>query len=170
MNSERRQDTVLLLRVLGDAWLQEAGEPLLERLSALPPLAEAATAASAPHLAVAYAELFLQLIPPYASMFLSDEGMLNAEPAEEVQRLYVRAGFEILPEWRAGAADHLGVELHFLAFLLETGHPAAADFLTGHLLNWAPICCLAVERAAVEPLYTGLARLTLDVLLALSEA
>lgn len=169
MDPEQREDTVRLLRVLGDAWLREPDDTLLARLALLPPLEKVAKTESHDELAVAYAELILQLVPPYASMFLSDSGMLNAEPAEEALRAYSRAGFEIPPEWRAGAADHLGVELHFLAELIGRGSPLWQTFLADHILTWAPVCCLAVERAAVNPLYTDLAVLTRDVLLSLDE-
>jgi TorA maturation chaperone TorD len=169
MNRERREDTVRLLQVLGDSWLLEPDPTLLERLAALPPLSDSASQASPESLAVSYSELFLTMIPPYASLFLSEDAMLNADAAEEAQRLYVRAGFDIAAEWRAGAADHMGVELHFLAFLLSRASADSSRFLKEHVLIWAPVCCLAVERARVEPLYTGIARLTLDVLLALAD-
>lgn len=169
MDPERRTDTVRLLRVLADAWLREPDEALLDRLGALPPLAGAATAADPRELAIAYSDLFLQAIPPYASLFLSEDAMLNSDAAERAQRSYSRSGFTIEPEWRAGAADHLGVELHFIAFLMERESPAWKTFLREQLLSWAPVCCLAVERTGVAPLYTSLARLTREVLPALDQ-
>jgi putative dimethyl sulfoxide reductase chaperone len=169
VDQERREDTVRLLRTLGDAWLLEPDTALLTRLAALPPLGGFAGHGDAEQLAIAYSSLFLQMVPPYASLFLSEDGMLNADPAEEAQRAYTRAGFEVRPAWRAGAADHIGVELHFLATLLERGLPQTQAFLTEHLLTWAPVCCLAVERAEVHPLYTALGRLTCDVVLALGD-
>lgn len=169
MDQQRREDTVRLLRVFGDAWLLEPDTELLARLAMLPPLAGLAGTADPEQLAIAYSSLFLQMVPPYASLFLSDDGMLNADPAEEAQRAYTRAGFDVQSAWRAGAADHIGVELHFLATLLERDLSQALTFLSHHLLTWAPVCCLAVERAQVHPLYTALGRLTCDVLLALGD-
>lgn len=169
MDPERRIDTVLLLRVLGDAWLHEPDDALLGRLATLPPLRETALAATTGELAVLYSELFLQAIPPYASLFLSDDAMLNSDAAERAQRSYSRAEFVIQPEWRAGAADHLGVELHFIAHLLEVQSPAWKLFLREQVLTWAPVCCLALERADLSSLYTGLAQLTREVLLALGD-
>ena len=169
MDREWQADTVRLLAALADAWLLEPDGALLARLAPLPPLSDAIQAADPKQLAVGYAEIFLQLVPPYASLFLSDDGMLNSDPAEEILREYVRSGFSIETEWRAGAADHLGVELHYLAWLLERSPARAHLFLNRHLLTWAPVCCLAVERSEVEPLYSASARLTLDVLLALAE-
>lgn len=169
VDSERRHDTVRLLRVLGDAWLQELDDALLARLVALPPLADAAHVSTTGELGIAYAELFLQAIPPYASLFLSEDAMLNSDAAERAQRSYGRAGFALEAEWRAGAADHLGVELHFLAHLIDAPSPAWKTFLNEQVLSWAPVCCLAVERANVMPLYSALARLTKEILLALDE-
>lgn len=146
MDPERRADTVRLLRVLADAWLREPDDALLSRLAALPPLADAASDADPRELAIAYSDLFLQAIPPYASLFLSEDAMLNSDPTERAQRSYSRSGFTIETEWRAGAADHLGVELHFIAFLMERESPVWKTFLREQLLSWAPVCCLAVER------------------------
>lgn len=169
IDPERRRDTVRLLRVLGDAWLREPDDVLLARLAALPSLEAVATTSVPDELAVAYAELFLQAIPPYASLFLSEDAMLNSDAAERAQRSYGRADFTIESEWRAGAADHLGVELHFIAHLLDMESPARKTFLNEQVLSWAPVCCLAVARAEGAPFYSGLATLTRDVLLALGE-
>lgn len=169
MDPERRQDTVRLLRVLGDAWLREPDDALLARLAALPPLHEAAVTSTPADLAIVYSELFLRAIPPYASLFLSDDAMLNSDAAERAQRSYSRAAFTVESEWRAGAADHLGVELHFVACMLDVQSPDWKLFLSEQILSWAPVCCLAVERADASPLYSGLARLTRDVLIGLDD-
>jgi TorA maturation chaperone TorD len=116
-----------------------------------------------------YSRIVLQLVPPYASLFLDDAAMLNSAAAEEVEREYRRTGFAIQPEWRAGPADHLGIELHFLAHLLERDEEAAAVFLSRRLLPWAPVCLLAIGRIEVARLYPALAGVTLDVLVALAQ-
>ena len=169
MTPERRADTVRLLNVLADAWLLEPDAALLQRLRLLEPMAGSLADVDEQKAAVDYSLLFLQLVPPYASLYLSDDGMLNADAAEEAQRTYSRAGFEVQTSWRSGAADHMGVELHFLASLLNADSPQAGRFLTDSLLTWAPVCCLAVERAQVSPLYSALARLTCDGLMALDD-
>jgi TorA maturation chaperone TorD len=109
----------------------------------------------------------LQLVPPYASLFLSEDAMLNGSHAERAEITYRHVGFQILPEWRAGPADHLGVELHFLAYLFERDEAAARVFLSEQLLTWAPVCLLAISRIESARLYSALARVTLDALLAL---
>ncbi len=158
------RETAHLLELLGDAWLMEPDAPLLARLATSLPVGTP----EGGDLAALWAETFLQTVPPYASLFLSDDGMLNSWPADRAAQAYATTGFQAKPEWRAGAPDHLGVQLHFLATLLPERQLLADLFLKDQLLPWAPVCCLAVERAATHPLFTAIARLTLDVLLELS--
>lgn len=158
------RETAQLLELLGDAWLMEPDAPLLERLATVVPVG----ATDVVDLAVLWAETFLQTVPPYASLFLSDDGMLNSWPADRAAQTYADAGFQSKPEWRAGAPDHLGVQLHFLALLLPDRPKRTELFLREQLLPWAPICCLAVERAAIDPLFTAIARLTLNTVVELA--
>lgn len=160
-------DTAILLRLLANAWLLEPDQDTLDRLALLPPLAEAATKETPEQAALEYAEVVLKQVPPYASLFLDEEAMLNGQQAERMQLAYAREGLEIRREWRAGPADHLGLELHFLAHLIEHGSDAWRDVLVGDILTWAPVCCLAVERVEDAGLYGPLARLTRDVLVSL---
>ena len=111
----------------------------------------------------------MQAVPPYASLFLDDSAMLNAAPAELAAETYARHGFAIRPEWRAGPSDHLGLELLFLASLIERGSSDARAFLADQVLSWAPVCCLAVERLPRAPLYAALARLTRQTMLSLAD-
>jgi TorA maturation chaperone TorD len=161
------QDVARLLRLLGLAWLVEPDAGTLRQWAALPPLAEAAGSAGVEAAALEYAESILQAVPPYASLFLTDDAMLNGAPAERAAERYARYGFEIQPVWRAGPPDHLGLELLFLAWLIERGVPAWSLFLDEQVLTWAPICCLAVERLPDAPLYSAVAALTRMTLLAL---
>jgi TorA maturation chaperone TorD len=133
----------------------------------LPGLEEAASSITPQQAALEYSRIVLQLVPPYASLFVGEDAMLNGPHAERVELLYRQAGFSIAPEWRAGPADHLGIELYFLAHLIERGDPAAGTFLTEWLLPWVPICLLAIARIESARLYPALASLTLDVLAAL---
>jgi TorA maturation chaperone TorD len=156
-----------LLRLLGFTWLLEPDAAALAQLATLPPLAAACAALTPEAAALEYAEAILQAVPPYASLFLDDTAMLNAAPAELAAETYARYGFEVQPEWRAGPADHLGLELLFLAVLWEHDAPAARAFLSTQLLIWAPVCCLAVERLPHTPLYAAIARLSRRTLVSL---
>lgn len=149
-----------MLATLGDAWLLEPDTDLLERLGAYLDAEGIAPA----DLAAPWAETFLQTVPPYASLFLSEDGMLNSWPADRAAEIYAAAGFLPRPEWRAGAPDNLGVQLHFLAYLLPDRPKRAGLFLREQILPWAPVCCVAVERAGSHRIFRSLARLTLDAL------
>ncbi len=140
---------------------------MLGRLALLPGLDAVVPEVTPEAAALEYSRVVLQLAPPYASLFLDDEAMLNSGPAERVELEYRRAGFQIRPEWRAGPADHLGLELLFLAHLFERDEAQAARFLEDHLLPWAPVCLLALARIETARLYPALARTTLDVLVSL---
>lgn len=145
----------------------EPDDDTLHQWSALPPLSEAANTATAADAALQFAEALLQAVPPYASLFRSQDAMLNAEPAEVAAESYARHGFEIRGAWRAGAADHLGLELLFIAWSIERRQPGWRSFLVEQVLTWAPVCCLAVERLPYAPLYRAVAELTRLTLLSL---
>jgi TorA maturation chaperone TorD len=133
-------------------------------LARIPVLRETVTAITPAQAALEYSRVVLQLVPPYASLFLDEEAMLNGPHAERAELFYRRFGFEILPEWRAGPADHLGIELHFLAHLLKRDESSAEAFLARQLLPWAPVCLLAISRIESARLYPALASFTLDVI------
>lgn len=120
-----------------------------------------------------FTELFILGAPPYASVFLHHEALLNTDISRQVLEVYHSHGFE--PNGAASliAADHLGLELEFMAHLIEpsTAAPNGAhlplqrQFLAEHLLTWAPLFTCAIEQAAATDLYRQLARCTAEFLL-----
>ncbi|MFW6074217.1 MAG: molecular chaperone TorD family protein, partial [Chloroflexota bacterium] len=157
---EDHQAIAELLHLLGRAWLLEPDREMLDRLAVLPALRDSAENITEEAAAIEYSTVLLQVVPPYASLFLHESGMLNAAPAEEAQRAYLEGGFEIDPAWRAGAADHLGLHLLFLAHLLAHGSAGWRGHLSRKILNWAPVCCLAVARVGDSRRYAPLATFT----------
>jgi TorA maturation chaperone TorD len=116
---------------------------------------------------VEFTRLFTMSVYAYASVFLGATPELNGESAAHVERFYGHVGFELSRGWMLGAPDALGAELACLAWLLERGDTAnAAEFLSEHLLTWAPVCCFAVERNAQMEIYRKLGRLSRDLLMA----
>ena len=154
-----------LLRLLGTAWLLEPDTGMLGGLAAVPGLADAVEGMVPEAAALEYSQVILQLVPPYASLFLDESAMLNGVQAERMLLEYHRAGFTIAPDWRAGPADHLGIELHFLAFLLDKDRASAGRMIDAFLLPWAPVCLLAIQRIENARLYPNLAKVTLATLL-----
>lgn len=166
------------LRVLAHFWLEEIEQNDLDTIAALPELAETIPQ---PHpetlsdLAVEYQRLFGFNLPPYESVFIDPSAMLMTPATERVQSLYREARWT-QPEWvRAGAPDHVGLELLALADALEVSPkssaalPVASNFAhrlhTQHLALWLPPLALALQRLLPHPFYATLAELTLDLIL-----
>jgi putative dimethyl sulfoxide reductase chaperone len=149
------------LRLLSSLWLREPDADMVRLATSLLGL----PAAEPAELAAAYAELFLLNVYPYGTVFTDPNGELNGPRAQEIARLYAAAGYQPPELLQIGAPDHLGACLGFAAHLAER-QLDRADF-TAELLDWAPVCCLAVEREpTAHPLYQSLARLTREWLLA----
>jgi TorA maturation chaperone TorD len=112
-------------------------------------------------LASAYADVFLLNVYPYGTAFTDPSGELNGPEAQRMAALYEKHGYQP-PELNAvGAPDHLGLCLGFLA----AGQ--GQDGILPYIGDWAPVCCLAVEREpAAHPFYRILALHTREMLLA----
>ncbi|MDF1872849.1 molecular chaperone TorD family protein [Vannielia sp.] len=80
---------------------------------------------------------------PYASVYLSDNGLLFQKPARDMIALLQEMEMQ-LPEGVSEPADHLGVQLQVAAELLEReeqGEPVpipAVAFLDQQVLTWLP--------------------------------
>lgn len=128
-----------------------------------------------PHLELAadFAELFLgdarSGVPPYASLYVDEQGGFHGATTERMEARLSRAGYAV--RWDVGEpADHLAVMLDYLATrcmaLAEgTGHEALrADtrrFLDEELCCWLPrlVACSARAKTASD-LYPALLALT----------
>ncbi len=108
--------------------------------------------------------------PPWESVYTSPKRLMMQDAAGQVQALYGEAGLavnsnDVMP-------DHIGVELNFLAILLQRAHAATGDnkqtigigaILDGHLLKWVPQFTTDMENAAETPFFRALARATRQV-------
>ncbi|PWC35232.1 molecular chaperone TorD family protein [Azospirillum sp. TSO22-1] len=102
-------------------------------------------------LAGTYARLFLgaggpAAVSPYESVHTSPQHRLFQQATTDMERLLAEHGLSV-----AGApepADHIAVELEFLALLAASGAAALERrLLDEHLLRWAPAFCAAcIER------------------------
>ncbi len=173
--SSPRQDAY---RLLARLWLAEIDAPLAETLRGLPGFAEhipaKVDAAWRDEMAAEYQRVFAQNVHPYESMFVGDDLMLNSDATRRVAALYDLGDFAPTAA-RIAAADHLGIELLFMAHLIAaeeegrdptTARRLQARFLGEHLLWWAPVCALTVARLAPHPIYGALAQLTWELALA----
>lgn len=146
--------------LLACLWLHEPDSEAVARAArelGLPPAGPA-------ELAAAYTDVFLLNVYPYGTAFTDDGGELNGPEAQRVAAMYEASRYEP-PELHAvGAPDHLGLCLGFLAHLDEKQTGPAA--FISYLREWAPVCCLAVEREpSAHAFYRSLAAKTRVMLL-----
>ena len=119
-------------------------------------------------LAVEYSALFIQpgSFPPYESVF--KKGRHLAEPADQVEIIYQLNGFEYRSQWPSLFPDHLGLELNFVASLLDSQikalekglaedakrlEEARSEFMKKHLCQWGPQYMEKIEEMTGDPFY-----------------
>jgi len=113
-------------------------------------------------------------VPPWESVYFSEERLTFQEETIEVRRWYGRFGLEV-EKLRQEPDDHIGLELTFVAHLawrglqclqeedmlgFEHAIDAQKRFLSGHLLRWASSWATLAADVAQTKLYQGLALLT----------
>lgn len=150
-------------------------QQLAELTAVLPPAVDETTFDEA---AAAHQNLFGFNLFPFASLFLTSDGLLGGDVTEQVVGHYQRGGFAV--DSRAASPDHVGHELQYLAFLAAAeadswrdGLPLQAtraqqhqrDFLQAHLLYWLLPLVTAVSAIAPATFYAALADLTLQLVL-----
>jgi TorA maturation chaperone TorD len=176
----RRESYDLLARL----YLDEPSADLVASLRGLPPFAEHMPPESEvdswlADIAVEEQRLFGMNVYPYESIFVDPELMLNTRATERIARLYHDCGFNS-SQARAGAPDHLGLELRLMRDLITAELRAQASGDAGgerwaraqqarclhdHLAGWAPICARTIARVTTQPIYTLLATLTTELVL-----
>ncbi|MET1412011.1 molecular chaperone TorD family protein [Roseibium sp. HPY-6] len=90
--------------------------------------------------------------PLYASVYLSERGLLFQQPARDMNRLLAKLGLSV-PGTLNEPPDHLGIQLQVAAELCDralSGNPCpvtAAHFLGDYVLTWLPHL---LERCATQ--------------------
>lgn len=189
MTTLDRTDRIVLYRLLGGlleqcptpALLQAvAADPLLGELSARAGGGLGAGLAALPSHAgevdevrADYVSLFIgpkhKRAPPWESVYRTPERKVMGSPNAEVTRSYAArgVGFDGIG---SRPADHVALELEFVALLLEREDPsedeAARAFLDAHLLAWVPDLARDIALQATTPFW----RVTAEVLGALCES
>ena len=122
-------------------------------------------------LAVEYSALFIQpgSFPPYESIF--KKGRHLAEPADQVEIIYQLNGFDYRSQWPSLFPDHLGLEMNFVASLLDSQLKALAKgameeakrledvragFMKKHLCQWGPQYMEKIAEMTSDPFYNPL--------------
>ena len=97
--------------------------------------------------------------PPWGSVYTDRECVVFGESTLAL-RAWMRAqGIARLVDDKT-PEDHIGLMLALLSFLAAERPELVDDYLRDHLLTWAPHYLEALEEAAEQPFYAGLARLT----------
>jgi putative dimethyl sulfoxide reductase chaperone len=145
------------LGLLSRLWLREPDSLALAAARGLPSLAPHADEPAA--MAPAYTDLFLLNVYPYGTAFIDPSGELNGPAAWLAARRYEDRGFRPPELFEVGAPDHVGLCLGFLEHLARGGQEDLE--FSSFLLEWVPICCLAVEREpSAHPFYRAVAAAT----------
>ena len=104
--------------------------------------------------------------PPFASFYLNGRQLVGQETIA-VHRAYLAAGLSPAANL---PADHLALELGFLAALAEKPEPEALQqayaFITEHTLSWVPAWRRQLRTAQPNSFFAGLADLLHAVLVA----
>ncbi|KEQ14276.1 hypothetical protein GZ77_07635 [Endozoicomonas montiporae] len=145
--------------------------------------------ATVKHIKADYAELFVGpaelKAAPWASVYLTEEQTLCGEPTLAVKQFYRECGVEIDTGTRE-PEDHLGLMFAFMAerlakmvetetdsACLDTQRAVLKDFLSEHVLTWAPHFLDILYDNAQTDVYRGislLAKGSLEQLATLTEA
>ena len=145
------------LGLLSRLWLREPDSVVLAAARDLPSLAPHVEEPAA--MAPAYTDLFLLNVYPYGTAFIDPSGELNGPAAWQTARRYEERGFRPPELFEVGAPDHVGLCLGFLEHLARCGQEDLE--FSSFLLEWIPVCCLAVEREpSAHPFYGAVASTT----------
>lgn len=137
------------------------------------------------HLNVDFANISLLHLVPYETFYTREDQMIETGGANPATTMYHE--FDYLVDFakaRAISADHIGIELEFMYYLIEAEIAAAAAgdseavshlqfaqkaFLNKHLLAWAPMYLINVKYEARTPIYYDAAEMALEFMLSDNE-
>ena len=116
--------------------------------------------------------------PPWESVYLSQRKIVYQEHTLAVREAYARAGYRAKNMGRE-PDDHIALELDFMASLTDEAAKAfragklykakkalmaQKDFLSDHILKWAPKLADNIIESAATDYYRGIARLLLGLI------
>ncbi len=129
-----------------------------------------------------YTRLFIgpgeMKVAPWESVYFNDERLTFQKETLQVRAWYQRFGLQAERLYNE-PDDHVGLELEFIAHLARLGLQALEqkdeatltrslkaqrDFVSEHLMRWAPRFCEQTEKETHTDFYRGIARLTRGLL------
>ncbi len=136
-----------------------AAEQVAKTISALPSCGEGA----AHELAVEFTQLYCSCSEgapyPYESIYADDKRLLMRPVHDEVAVLYREAGFDPASVCATEPEDHLGIELAFIAFLIEKKKAAEVSGFVDRHLAWVSRFCRETEQRAQNGFYPAATQL-----------
>ena len=176
IDKARRGVYAFLSRVLTREIELEEMEALREAVNSLPPWlgSKASKALDGDDeevylsLKVDFTKTLLLYIHPYESVFRDPSGLLCTDLSVSVKRYYQQAGFEPdLASTGVRCFDHIGLELEFMARLIEEGDVSLqARFMEEHLGRWAPVLGIVISETAFTGFYKAIGEMLAHFILA----
>ncbi len=130
---------------------------------------------------VDYTDIAIMHLIPYESFYVREDAMIESGGANPVTQIYNEYGYRVnLDKARAVSGDHLGIELGFMALLIEMQKEAFREnkseraeffkkeqlkFLKEHILQFAPMYLINIAEQARTPFYKDSAKLAIEFLL-----
>lgn len=109
------------------------------------------------------------ILPPYESLYRSPETNRRTQSkimSEEVSHLYASTGLNIAPEITDIPPDHIGLELLFVAYLIDNNMiDDLQRFFRLHMINWIPQYCDLLEKEAQTEFIKEIARITRELII-----
>ena len=137
------------------------------------------------HLNPDFVNLTVLHLVPYETFYTRDDQKIETGGANPVTDMYSAYDFMVDYEIaRVVSSDHIGVELEFMHHLCEAqmkakqegdedavAHlvQAQQEFLTKHLIKWAPMFLINMKYESRTPLYYDAAEMTLEFILSDNE-
>ena len=149
---------------------KEGGKSALEALdtaiAALPvPIDQTTLDALASDYACVYLR-YTYRASPTESVWFDKDGLERQEPMLAVRNWYNQYDLQIV-DWAKRPADHLALQLQFVAFLLEKNESgtlpdlkASAQFLDEHLLRWIGLFADQLKKTQAMSYYVSIASVT----------
>ncbi|WNC69253.1 molecular chaperone TorD [Thalassotalea nanhaiensis] len=168
-----------------NSYINEQGAILLNQLATEDKLTEAIKSIQQslqllknkphPHLecAVEFSQLFLmdskKGAPPYASVYLSDNGLMFQKAHDEMIALLKQQGLSVNKEFNE-PADHIAIQLDYLGNLIlatlnstdiSEAYDSQLQFINNNLMNWLPKFIEQMKNTNNSGFYQNISKLLL---------
>ncbi|WP_251230946.1 Tat proofreading chaperone DmsD [Adlercreutzia aquisgranensis] len=98
-------------------------------------------------------------VPPWGSVYTDVESVVFGESTLALRAFMRKEGVERTADERT-PEDHIGLMLALMAYLAREKPESLDEFLSEHLLTWAPHYLDELGEESAHPFYEGLAQLT----------